>query len=170
MKIKNRSASVVVYRVPDLHVRRRFAPGEIKDVPVEELKQLAYTVGGREILTHFLQVNKEDLKTLDFAEQEREYFYDEEQIKEVMLKGSVDEFLDVLDFAPEGVMNLIKKFAVTLPLSDMHKINALKEKTGYDATKALEHIQDDEGTTTAAPVRERRVKESTVESKYKVIT
>ena len=73
MKIKNRSASVVVYRVPDLHVRRRFAPGEIKDVPVEELKQLAYTVGGREILTHFLQVNKEDLKALDFAEQEREY-------------------------------------------------------------------------------------------------
>ena len=40
MKVKNRSASVVGYKVPDLNVRRRFVPGEIKEIPVEELQQL----------------------------------------------------------------------------------------------------------------------------------
>lgn len=33
MKVKNRSASVVGYKLPDLNVRRRFVPGEIKEIP-----------------------------------------------------------------------------------------------------------------------------------------
>ena len=54
MKVKNRSASVVVYTVPDLKVRRRFVPGEIKEIPQEELQQLLYQPGGEEILTSCL--------------------------------------------------------------------------------------------------------------------
>ena len=170
MKIRNRSASVVVYRVPDLHVRRRFAPGEIKDVPAEELKQLAYTTGGREILTHYLQVSQDDLPQIGIGEQEQEYFYSDEDIQRIMTIGSVDEFLDVLDFAPEGVLNLIKKYALTLPLTDLYKINALKEKTGFDVTKAMEHSTEDDTVFTAVPARKRRVETPAVESKYKVIS
>ena len=31
MKVKNRSASVAGYTIPDSNIRRRFAPGEVKD-------------------------------------------------------------------------------------------------------------------------------------------
>jgi len=38
-----------------------------------------------------------------------------------MKTGSLDEFLDCLDFAPEGVTDLIKTLAVELPLNDVAK-------------------------------------------------
>jgi hypothetical protein len=60
-----------------------------------------------------------------------------------MENGSLDEFLDMLDFAPIGVMDLVKKFAVSLPLNDIPKRRALKEKTGFDVNAALTHIEEE---------------------------
>ena len=125
MKVRNRGASVVGYKIPDLNIRRRFAPGEIKEIPEEELKQLLYQPGGRELLVNFLQVKQDDVKKIDLEEQEKEYYYSDEKVKEIVLSGSLDEFLDTLDFAPEGVINLIKKYAVSLPMTDLNKIKAL---------------------------------------------
>ena len=137
MKVKNRSHSVVVYTIPDLNIIRRFAPGEVKEVELTELQKLAYQPGGTYILANCLQVNKENAKTLDLNP-EREYFMTEQQIKDLILKGSIDEFLDALDFAPKGVIDMIKSFAMTLPMSDLVKAEALKEKTGFDVVKALD--------------------------------
>jgi hypothetical protein len=41
-QIKNRSASMVVYKIPDLGIRREFAPGEIKKIKFNELEALSY--------------------------------------------------------------------------------------------------------------------------------
>jgi hypothetical protein len=54
MKVKNRSASVVCYSVPDLNVKREFSAGEIKEIPQEELQILLQQPGGRVILTDYL--------------------------------------------------------------------------------------------------------------------
>ena len=175
MKVKNRSASVVVYTVPDLNVRRRFVPGEIKEIPQEELQQLLYQPGGEEILTSCLQVAKEDVEKLDMLEQEQEYFYSEDDIKNIMKHGSQDEFLDMLDFAPDGVMNLVKKYAVDLPLTDLYKIEALKNKTGFDSAKALENSKDEEEEIKVASNPKRRVSAEDkparrVPTEYKVIS
>ena len=40
MKVRNRSMSTVGYDIPDLRVKRHFAPGEIKEIPKEELDSL----------------------------------------------------------------------------------------------------------------------------------
>ena len=77
-----------------------------------------------------------------------------------MTKGSLDAFLDCLDFAPVGVIDLIKKFSVSLPLNDIDKRDALKKKTGFDVTVALANMQkekEDMGTPTVEN-KERRVK------------
>lgn len=162
MKVRNRGASVVGYKIPDLNIRRRFAPGEIKEIPEEELKQLLYQPGGRELLVNFLQVKQDDVKKIDLEEQEKEYYYSDDKVKEIVLNGSLDEFLDTLDFAPEGVINLIKKYAVSLPMTDLNKIKALQEKTGFNSQVALENTSDIK-IPAAAP--KRRVQED----KYKVI-
>jgi hypothetical protein len=39
----------------------------------------------------------------------------------LLKNGSKEAFLDCLDFAPEGVLDLIKKFAVELPLDNYDK-------------------------------------------------
>ena len=157
MKVRNRSTSVVVYSVPDLNVKREFSAGEIKEIPQQELEILLQQPGGRVILTEYLQVNKEDIKSLDIEEQEQEYFYNEEDVKRIMKFGTLDEFLDMLDFAPEGVMDMIKTYAIELPLSDLYKVNALRDKTGFDSAKALENSIDENGELQVADAPKRRV-------------
>lgn len=164
MRVKNRSISVVGYSIPDLHIRRRFVPGEVKDIPKEEIIRLRYQAGGDFLLANYLQIHKDDIKQLELGNQELEYYYSEDQVKELLLKGNLDAFLDALDFAPQGVIDLIKRYAVELPLNDLSKIDALKKKTGFDATKALANLKAIEqdgktGTEEEAPARKRRVQE-----------
>ena len=170
MKVRNRSTSTVSYTVPDLRVKRSFVAGEIKEIPREELEILVQQPGGRVILTEYLQVSRDDIKQLDVLEPEQEYFYTDEDVKRIMKLGSLDEFLDMLDFAPEGVMDMIKTYAVSLPLTDLYKVNALREKTGFDSAKALEHSLDDNGELQVAAAPKRRVatEEKAPESKRRV--
>ena len=73
----------------------------------------------------------------------------EQQIVELILNGSYDAFLDALDFAPIGVIDLIKKFSVSLPITDMQKRQALKDKTGFDVDKAIENDKADKAVETS---------------------
>ena len=162
--VKNRSSSVVVYRIPESNLRREFAPGETKRIPFGELEKLTYQQGGREMLEQFLQIVDEVVTTDLNVHREFEYNMSENQIRELLISGSLDAFLDALDFAPIGVIDLIKTMAVKLPLTDLNKRKALKEKTGFDVDKALVHIEEEkteerEHITPNAP--ERRVKTTT---------
>ena len=70
-----------------------------------------------------------------------------------------DDFLDCLDFAPVGVIDLIKQLAVSLPLNDMEKREAIKNKFGFDVTKAIENSKiDEEENISTAMSSGRRVK------------
>ena len=160
---KNRSSSMVVYRIPETNLRREFAPGETKRIPFGELEKLTYQSGGRELLENFLQILEEEVTTNLNVHRELEYDMSEAQVRDLLLTGSLDAFLDALDFAPIGVIDLIKSMAVTLPLTNLQKRKALKDKTGFDVDKALMHIEEEqleENAGKAAPApAERRVKE-----------
>ena len=159
--VKNRSAGVAVYKIPELGVRRSFQPGEVKQISAEELEKLTYRPGGMAMLSNFLQIQSEEgLKRVGLNPQP-EYHMSEQDIAKMMVSGSLDEFLDCLDFAPPGVIDLIKKLSVTLPLGDISKRKALKEKTGFDCDAALKHVmeeKEDDGENTILKTGERRVK------------
>lgn len=182
--VKNRSSSMVVYKIPETNLRREFAPGEVKKIPFGELEKLTYQPGGRELIENFLQIIEQDVTDTLNVKREPEYNMSEAEIKELLLNGSLDEFLDALDFAPIGVIDLIKTMAVQLPLGDMAKRKALKDKTGFDLDKALVHIEEEkfaeqeEKGAPAAKATERRVKKEetaapagrrTTGSKYNVV-
>lgn len=138
--VKNRSASRVIYRIPELGIRREFSPTETKKVSYEELEKLSYQPGGLAILTNFLQIlDNPSVQDLGIKA-EPEYHMSEQQVVELLQKGSLDAFLDCLDFAPVGVIDLVKTFAVSLPLTDYEKRKALKAKTGFDVDAALKNI------------------------------
>ena len=158
--VKNRSASMVVYSLPELNVRREFMPGESKTITFGELEKLSYQPGGRSIMQNFLQIIDPDATNDLGIQREPEYNLSEQEIVKLMTTGSLDAFLDCLDFAPVGVIDLIKKFSVSLPLNDIDKRDALKKKTGFDVTVALANMQkekEDIGTPTVEN-KERRVK------------
>lgn len=135
--VKNRSASHVLYTIPEDNVRRRFTPGEEKRISYEELLHLSYQPGGRELMANFLQIKSEGVPASLGIKTEPEYYMDEKQIINLLKNGTLDQFLDCLDFAPEGVIELIKKFAVSLPLDNYEKRQALKAKTGFDTDAAI---------------------------------
>lgn len=138
-KLKNRSGSTVYYSIPELNnLRRELAPGEEIIVTYNELEKLSFKPGGRTLMANFLQVRAEEVTKSLGVRTEPEYYMNEQQIVDMLRTGSLDQLLDCLDFAPIGVKDLIKTFAVKLPLTDTRKIAAIKEKTGFDVTKAIE--------------------------------
>lgn len=182
--VKNRSSSIVVYRIPETNLRREFEPGEIKRVPFGELEKLTYQPGGRELLENFLQILEEEVTTDLNVHREVEYDMSEAQIRDLLLSGSLDAFLDALDFAPIGVIDLIKTMSVQLPLTDLNKRRALKEKTGFDVDRALVHVEEERmaemqkdsnkiDTADAAPTRRVKTEEPQAtrrtNSNYKVV-
>lgn len=163
--VKNRSASIAVYRIPEKNIRREFMPGEEKKISYEELQALSFQSGGRELMANFLQIQSSEVTEDLNIHTEVEYNYSEQDIVNLIKEGSLDAFLDCLDYAPVGVMDLLKKLAVSLPITDMAKIKALKEKTGFDVAKALANAEaekeEEKASETPAVASGRRVKPAT---------
>lgn len=179
--VKNRSAAMVFYKVPDMGIKREFLPNEVKDVTKEELVKLSYADGGQYIIDNFLQILTKDEEDKEFVEEilsdlQPEYNYSEEDIKKLCLEGSLDEFLDFLDFAPEGGLDLLKKVAVELPIKNIDKIDAIYDKLGFSVSKALENLKNEDGEVpekTNAPTRRTKGLEvtsaTTDKPKYTII-
>lgn len=147
LTVKNRSASRVIYRIPEEHIRREFAPGEVKQITYDELGKLSFQPGGRELMIEYLQITDEAALRSVGIKAQPEYYMSEGQVVDLLQTGSYEAFLDCLDFAPAGIIDLIKKYAVSLPLNDYEKRKALKEKTGFDVDRAIataEEIKADE--------------------------
>ena len=160
LRVKNRSARLAVYSIPEINIRREFAPGETKNITYGELEKLSYQPGGRTIMQNFLQIIDPEATGDLGINREPEYDLSEQQIVDLMTKGSLDAFLDCLDFAHVGVIDLIKKFSVSLPLNDIDKRDALKKITGFDVTIALANMQreKEDMDTPVVESKERRVK------------
>jgi len=139
IKVINKYNGTVGYEVPEMGVYRNFYPGEEKEISFEELERLSYVPGGDVILKEFLEVkSKEAINQIFHFSPEPEYHYSREDVKKLMLEGTLDQFLDCLDFAPEVIKENIKEMAVSLPLNDMAKRDAIREKLGFDVTRAIE--------------------------------
>ena len=139
VKVINKFNGTVGYDVPELGVHRNFYPRESKDIRYEELEKLSYIPGGDVILKEYLEIVDEDIVMALFNERsEPEYHYSEEDVKKLLMEGSLDQFLDCLDYAPDAIKDTIKDLAVELPLNDMAKRQAIQDKLGFDVTKAIE--------------------------------
>ena len=161
-RVKNRGASLVVYKIPEDGIRREFKPGQTLQISSEELEKLTYQPGGTVILSQFLQILDLDGIQAARIKTEPEYHMSEQDVAKLITTGSLDAFLDCLDFAPIGGIDLIKKLSIDIPMVDISKRKALKEKTGFDVEAALKHNEedkeDDQKTILKQSNGERRVK------------
>ena len=139
IKVKNRDSGTVGYTIPELgNLHRSFSKGETKEITMDELRKLSYISGGKILLQNYLIVQNQDaLKELLSDDVEPEYYYREEDMKQLLLTGSNDQLLDCLEFAPEGVIGLVKDLAVSLKINDISKRNIILEKTGFNVTNAI---------------------------------
>lgn len=161
INVRNRNNGTTGYTLPDSNVRRSFAPSETKKIPFGELRSLQYAPGGSYLLDNLLII--EDKEALDLLNMkvEPEYFYDEKKIKDLLYTGSMDEFLDFLDFATAGAIEIAKDIAVKEEIPDNRKREAISKKTGFDINNAImiNKIMDTEDEKSEEEKPERRIKE-----------
>lgn len=182
VNVTNRESGQVGYTLPDGNLHRTFAVGETKKIPLEELQQLSYVPGGEYLLKNCLIVNNTDALSALNIEVEPEYFYTEIEIKKILSEGTLDELEDCLNFAPEGVIDLVKKIAVEEEIPDVRKRDLISEKTGFNINSAISvnHIMKEEDIADAeTEVKVRKASPITSESaspqrkastpKYKIV-
>lgn len=134
-----------------------FYPRESKpNVSVESLKELIQQPGGLELFYNYLYVgDKEIVKYLTNADIAPEYWITEAELPNWMNTCSLASFQDALDFAPEGTKDLIKKYAVEMPLNDYSKRQAIKEQLGFDVTAMIDNSGDEIETPASKPASRR---------------
>ena len=161
VSVKNRSSSTVVYSLPEQGIRRQFTPGEVKTIDVKELEALTYRPGGLTLINDCLMIQDQGIaRQILNKKVEPEYWLDEKGVTELLLHGSYDSFLDCLDFAPDGVIELIKIISTKLPLNDVKKREIIKDKLYLDVTAVLINSAPEEEVTEKEEVTERRVKKT----------
>ena len=180
VKVTNRCGGMAIYKIPEHGIRREFNAGESKMIPYEELVWLSYQPGGRNMMSNTFLIEEVKATQELNIHTEPEYFMTEADVINMLQNGSVDELKDALDFAPTGVVQIIKDQAVALPIYDMRKRQAILEMTGFDVTSAITNNEPDADEAVEAPAATRRVQKDTpseapvaparrTEPKYKVI-
>lgn len=137
VKVRNRNGSVVGYQIPEAGINRQFSINETKTIPESELQQLQYVPGGDYILKHALVIEDEEVLTDLNMKVEPEYSYTEEDIKNILFNGTLDELEDFLNFSPDGGIEILKKMAVELEVPDTRKRKLISEKTGFNINTAI---------------------------------
>lgn len=137
IKITNRYDGMAGYEVADLGINRLFMAGETKEVTMEEIRKLSYSIGGITLLKDFFVLDNPEAVAEILGTVEPEYFYTEEQVKELLLTGSLEALQDCLDFAPAGTIELVKKVAVETKLNDIQKRRAIQAATGFNIDTAV---------------------------------
>ena len=170
ISVRNRNGGSTGYVIPDKNIRRSWNYGETKKIPFEELRAFSYLPGGLFALNNLLVVeNKEAIDLLNM-EVEPEYFYNEDDIKKILLSGSIDEFADFLDFAPEGAIEIAKNIAIKEQIPDVRKRDMLSKKTGLNINNAImvnEVMNADEEEKPAEEAPKRRVQAEEKKSETK---
>lgn len=159
MKVTNRSDGNVTYALPELNTRRVFTPWEHKEIDEKELEALYATDGGAALIKDYLMVQDKNWVEAHF-DAPIEYFWGEEEIKKCLLEEPLDLFEETLDYAPDGVIDLMKYYAWSMPLSDLNKIKVFGDKTGFNVLGSIEIMKSPEGTeVSSTPARRRRREE-----------
>ena len=162
VNVTNRSGGRVIYRIPEHGIRREFEPNEAKKLPYQELVWLSYRPGGRNLMAKMLLIEAAEVTETLNIHTEPEYFMTEADVIKLLKDGSLDELKDALDFAPKGVIQIIKDQAVALPVYDTRKREAIQEATGFNVTAAIENSQPDEDEAPAeSHTPTRRVQKNT---------
>ena len=175
IRVTNRDNGSVGYKIPDMgNLHRNFQSGESKEVTMEELRKLSWIPGGQYILENLLVIENQEAQQELLPSVEPEYNYTREDVEDLLSQGTIEQLQDCLDFAPQGVVNLVKDIAVQTELNDIQKREAILEATRFNVSKAIEFNKESakaDNNAAAAPSGRRAAPmKSTTQNGEKVTT
>ena len=158
--VRNMVDHKVVYVIPELNRRVVFEPFQEKKVPASELRALNYSTGGEVLLHNYLCILSKDMrKEFNIPEDQIEYDWTIKDIHRVLedLSTPIEELEDALDFAPDGIRELIVDSAVKWKIPDSNRRKVISRMTGVNVDKMIEFAEATDQTVEQAPVRTRRL-------------
>ena len=169
INVRNRNNGTTGYTLADgAKETRLWAENEIKKITFAELKRVSYLPGGAELLRDYLVIEDpaaiEALNVGIDIQEQPEYLYTENEIRDLLFNGSLDELKDFLDFSPDGGIEIAKQIAVNEELPDMRKRKIISEATGFNINTAIEindMMKDNGVAEDAVPKKQRRVAKET---------
>lgn len=169
INVRNRNNGTTGYTLADgAKETRLWAENEIKKITFAELKRVSYLPGGAELLRDYLVIEDpaaiEALNVGIDIQEQPEYLYTENEIRDLLFNGSLDELKDFLDFSPDGGIEIAKQIAVNEELPDMRKRKIISEATGFNINTAIEindMMKDNGVAEDVAPKKQRRVAKET---------
>lgn len=169
INVRNRNNGTTGYTLADgAKETRLWAENEVKKITFAELKRVSYLPGGAELLRDYLVIEDpaaiEALNVGIDIQEQPEYLYTENEIRDLLFNGSLDELKDFLDFSPDGGIEIAKQIAVNEELPDMRKRKIISEATGFNINTAIEindMMKDNNIAEDAAPKKQRRVAKET---------
>ena len=165
INVRNRNNGTTGYTLADgAKETRLWAENEVKKITFAELKRVSYLPGGAELLRDYLVIEDpaaiEALNVGIDIQEQPEYLYTENEIRDLLFNGSLDELKDFLDFSPDGGIEIAKQIAVNEELPDMRKRKIISEATGFNINTAIEindMMKDNGIAEDAVPKKQRRV-------------
>ncbi len=159
--VHNITDQIIVYRIEEDNIRRKFTGFETKNVPVDELRKLYYIPGGVELLHEYLCVEDRDLAhEFGVPDDMVEYYWTQADVDRVLTIGSIEELEDALEFGPLGIRDLIQDRAIALKINDLNKRNVIDKYLGIDITNIINNAEDDNTEAPEPTTRGRRVSRS----------
>ena len=161
IKVYNRTSGGLGYEIEALRITRSWAKqGDYLNIGIDELLELKTIQGGMELLEKYILIEDEEALKLIFddREVEPEYKYGVAEVDFLLYKATLEQFLDALDYAPQGVLELLLAGAKDKLPNTTAKISAMNEKykininTMHELNKDTEVAEDKE----TAPVSKRR--------------
>lgn len=144
IQVRNLVDHNVVIPDPEAHRRYSFQPYEVKKIDEETLRRLSYRYGVLYMFKNCLCVEDDELaREFGVAEDslEHEYKWTQTDIDNCLLNGTVEELLDALDFAPEGIVDTLVQRAIDLKINDVSKRKAILDKTGKNIDSMIQLVE-----------------------------
>lgn len=145
----NSTGSVSYYSEFSRTLRKWDKPSTIKKISLEELRELVGSSGGYELLENFLLIKNMDVREELGLPVNKEYMLDEKEIK-ALLKKSVDVLTSTLENTSDSIKEKIAQSAIDTKLSDLDKLEVIKEYSGVDVLFAIQEKKEEEKELKAA--------------------
>lgn len=158
--VRNLVDHKVVYTLPEINRRVVFEPFEEKKIPAGELRSLNYKTGGTILIHNYLCIlNDEMREEFNIPKDLVEYDWTIADIHRVLedLNTPIEALEDALDFAPEGIRELIIDSAVKWKIPDSNRRKVISRMTGVNIDKMIEFAELTEQTVNAPETHTRRL-------------
>lgn len=142
--VKNRTKGMVGYKIDTLRVYRHWdKTGDILYISIDELIELSTLPGGLKLLEKYLLIEDEEAVSIVFGrEMEPEYNYTEKEIDFLLYKAEDNQLFDCLDYAPEGVLRIIRSKSVDKIPNTTAKVEAINKRLNINLSMIRINAED----------------------------